>query len=77
MAHHLSHHDPIFLLHEALVSFLIGASSRKGDLLTYTIVGNFFIDKLSTVIGIEAQDRKRESALGRAEEQPALPLSHG
>jgi len=64
MAHHLTHHDPIFLLHEALIAFLIGASSRKGNLLTHTIGSDFFIDKLSTIIGIEAQDRKREERLG-------------
>src|SRR6266436_4871309 len=60
MAHHLTHHHPIFLLHKALIPFLIRASSRKGNLLTHTIGSDFFIDKLSTIIGIEAQDRKRE-----------------
>ena len=77
MAHHLPHDHPIFLLDEALVSLLIGASSREGDLLTHTIGGNFFIDKLSAVIGIESQDRKRKKRSGRAEGQPALPLAHG
>ena len=67
MAHHLSHHDPIFLLHKALVPFLIGPSSREGNLLTYTIRGDFFVDKFSTVIGINTQDGKRETASGTLE----------
>jgi len=67
MAHHLTHHDPIFLLYKALIPFLIGASSRKGNLLTHPIVSDFFIDKLPTIIGIEAQDRKREERSGALE----------
>jgi hypothetical protein len=74
MAHHLSHHDPIFLLHKALVAFLIGAPSREGDLLTNTICGNFFVDELPTVIGIDSQNGKwkqRAGTLGR----PSPPLA--
>src|SRR5947209_5939392 len=67
MAHHLTHHHPIFLLHKALIPFLIGTSSRKGNLLTHTIGSDFFIDKLPTIIGIEAQDRKREERSGTLE----------
>ena len=77
MTHHLTHHDPIFLLHKALIPFLIGTSPREGKLLTHAIGGDFLIDKLPAVIGIEAQDRETGRALGRAGELPALPLSHG
>src|SRR5438874_2175922 len=64
MAYHLTHDHPIFLLHEALVPLLIGASSREGDLLTHTIRGHLFIDKLPSIIGIEAQDGKRKKCPG-------------
>src|SRR6266849_1014127 len=67
IAHHLTHHDPIFLLHKALIPFLIGASSREGDLLTHTIGSDFFIDKLPAIIGIKAQDRKGEACPGTLE----------
>jgi epoxyqueuosine reductase QueG len=45
----------------------MGASSRNGNLLTHTIGSDFFIDKLPTIIGIEAQDRKREERSGALE----------
>jgi hypothetical protein len=67
IAHHLTHHDPIFLLHKALIPFLIGASSREGDLLTHTIGSDFFVDKLPTIVGIDSQDRKREERSGSLE----------
>nr|WP_236601640.1 hypothetical protein [Ktedonobacter sp. SOSP1-52] len=67
MAHHLAHHHPIFLFHEALVPFLIGTSSREGDLLTHTIGSDLFVDKFSAVIGIESQDRKWEARPGALE----------
>jgi hypothetical protein len=67
MAHHLSHHRPIFLFDEALVSLLVWASSCERDLLTYTIRSNFFVDELPTVIGIESQDGKRKECPGALE----------
>src|SRR5450755_218631 len=67
MAHHLTHHHPIFLLDEALVPFLIWASSREGDLLTHTIGSHFFVDKLSTIVGIDSQDGKRKACPGTLE----------
>ena len=67
MADHLAHHDPIFLLHEELIPLLIGSSSREGNLLSHTKGSDFFIDKLPTVIGIEALDRKREERSGALE----------
>jgi hypothetical protein len=67
VADDLSHHYPIFLLHEALVSFLIRASSREGDLLTYTIGGDLFVDKFSAVVGVESQDGKRKERPGTLE----------
>ncbi len=68
MAHHLPYHDPIFLFHKALVSLLIWPSSRKGDLLTHTIRGYLFIDKFSTVIGINPEN-------GKGKQRPATPES--
>src|SRR5215471_12183644 len=74
MAHHLAHDHTILLLYEALIAFLIRTSSREGNLLTHTKVSDFFIDKLPTVIGIEAQDRKREERSGALESrQHRLP----
>src|SRR5258706_13759952 len=67
MAYHLTHDHPIFLLHKALIPFLIGTSSRKGNLLTHTKVSDFVVDKLPTIISIEAQDRKREEHSGALE----------
>jgi len=62
---------PFFCQGVALVLLLIGASSRKGDLLTHTIRDNFFVDKSSAVIGIQSQDGKREM---RPSGLPSSPL---
>src|SRR5215471_10598158 len=67
MAHHLAHDHTILLLYEALIPFLIRTSSREGNLLTHTKVSDFFIDKLPTINGIKAQDRKREERSGSLE----------
>jgi len=50
-----------------LVPLLIGASSRKGDLLTHTKRGNLFVDKFSTVVGIKSQDGKWKESTGTLE----------
>ena len=49
-----------FLLDIALVPFLIGPSSGKGDVFLFTIGYHDSIDGLSTVIGINPQNGKRE-----------------
>jgi hypothetical protein len=67
---HLPHDHPIFLLHEALVALLIRTPSRESDLLTHTIVGHFFVDKLSAVIGIQSQNGKWEKRPGVLEGSP-------
>ena len=60
IADHLAHNNAIFLFYKALISFLIGSASGKGDLLLFTIRDHDLIDELSTVIGINPQNRKRE-----------------
>ena len=45
---------------QRMIPFLVGASSRKGNLLSHTIGSDFLVDKFPTVIGIQSQDWKRE-----------------
>ena len=47
-------------LDKALISFLIGPPSGKGDLFLFTIGYHDLIDELSAVIGINPQNGKRE-----------------
>src|SRR5260370_38361773 len=80
LAHYLPHHDPIFLLHKALIPFLIGASSRKGNLLTHTIGSDFLIDKLPplSVSNPGIGNGKSARARWRAASTASLPrLSRG
>ncbi len=43
-----------------MVSFLRRPSPRERHLFLFTIGDHHFIDELSTVVGIDAEDRKRE-----------------
>src|SRR5258708_3321555 len=56
----MTHNCAIFLLHKALISFLIGSPTGKGDLFLFTIGDQDLIDELSAVIGINPQQGKRE-----------------
>jgi hypothetical protein len=80
MTHYLPHHHTIFLLHKALVPFLIGASAGEGDLLTVAIGRHLFVDELSPVIGIDPQDGKREQRAGPlqgSEHRLSFPVEQG
>src|SRR5260370_34916162 len=59
-ARHLANDRSIFLLDKALIPFLIGPSTGKGDVFLFTIGYHDSIDELSTVIGINPQNGKRE-----------------
>src|SRR5205085_3597004 len=60
VAYDLTHNCAIFLLHKALISFLIGSPTGKGDLFLFTIGDQDPIDELYAVIGINPQQGKRE-----------------
>ena len=58
--HHLSHNGSILLFHKTLIRFEVGASSREGNLLGFTIAQQGLIDELPAIIHIQTQDRKRK-----------------
>ena len=60
IADHLTHNRSIFLFHKTLIVFQVWAAPRERDVCLLTISDHFLIDEFSPIIGIDAQDRKRQ-----------------
>jgi len=60
IADHLAYNRAILLLHKALIVFQVRASPRERQVCLFAIADQHFIDELSSVVGIDSQNRKRE-----------------
>src|SRR5216683_1561429 len=67
ITHNLAHNLPIFLLNVALVITSLWTATRKGDLLLLTVSHQFHVNELGSIVGIDAQDGKREQLPGALE----------
>lgn len=60
MPNNFAHHGPILLLHMGIIVGAYRATPRKSEIFVLTIGEQESIEKLTSIIRVQAQQRKRE-----------------
>src|ERR1700704_2551338 len=62
VADQTAHHRPVFLFHVATVVLTVRPGTGEGDGLFFTVVDQRTVDELATIVGVQAEERKWQSA---------------
>jgi len=61
VAHGAADDGEVFLFDEAVIVLAIGTASGEGDPLLVTVAGEFVVDELCAVVGVQAQQGERQA----------------